>query len=172
MLDSFCLTQVVTEPTHTSSNGNQTLIDLALLSDVSQLIECNNVLPLSNSDHSSIELKLKAWNSRPPPINQKRWVWNHEDADFDKTCELIDSVDWDSILCDDKNSSLSMWQQKCISIMEECVPHPTVYSTGFAPTCLIEDKRSYWMVVHLLVVMLCQAYHRVLCWAHYCSCFT
>ena len=100
MLDSFCLTQVVTEPTHTSSNGNQTLIDLALLSDVSQLIECNNVLPLSNSDHSSIELKLKAWNSRPPPINQKRRVWNHEDADFDKTCELIDSVDWDSILCD------------------------------------------------------------------------
>ena len=24
--------------------------------------------------------------------------------------------------------------------------------------------------VHLLAVMLCQAYHRVLCWAHYCSC--
>jgi len=63
MLDSFCLTQVVTEPTHTSSNGNQTLIDLALLSDFSQLIESNNVPPLSNSDHSSIELKLKAWNS-------------------------------------------------------------------------------------------------------------
>ena len=87
MLDSFCLTEVVTEPTHTSSNGNQTLTDLALLSDVSQLIECNNVPPLSNSDHSSIEIKLKAWNSRPPPMNQslteshdygKRinmWVW-------------------------------------------------------------------------------------------------
>jgi len=63
MLDSFCLTQVVTERTHTSSNGNQTLFDLALLSDVWQLIECDNVPPLSNSDNSSIKIKLKAWNS-------------------------------------------------------------------------------------------------------------
>jgi len=29
-----------------------------------------------------------------------------------RACELIDTVDWDSILCDDINSSLSVWQQK------------------------------------------------------------
>ena len=63
MLDSFCLTQVVTEPTHTSPSGNQSLIDLAIFSDVSQLIECNNMPPLRNSDHSSIEIKMKTWNS-------------------------------------------------------------------------------------------------------------
>lgn len=64
MLDSFCLSQVVAGPTHTSSRGNQTLIDLALLSEVSQLAECNIVPPVSNSDHLSVEIKLKAWNSR------------------------------------------------------------------------------------------------------------
>ena len=31
---------------YTSPNGNQSLIDLAILSDVSQLIECNNMPPL------------------------------------------------------------------------------------------------------------------------------
>ena len=66
------------------------LIDLALLSDVSQLIECNNVPPLSNSDHSSIEIKLEAWNSRPPSVKQKRRVLNY---DFGKAGKLIDSVD-------------------------------------------------------------------------------
>ena len=82
MLDSFCPAQVVTEPTHTSPNGNQSLIDLAILSDVSQLIGCNNMPPLSNSDHSSIEIKLKTWNSQPTSTNHKRQVWNYENADF------------------------------------------------------------------------------------------
>jgi len=67
VLDSFCLTQVVTEPTHILPMAIRH-IDLALLSNVSKLIECNHVPPLNNSDHSSIEIKLKAWNSRPPPI--------------------------------------------------------------------------------------------------------
>ena len=128
MLDSFCLAQVVTESTHTSPNGNQSLIDLAILSDVSQLIECNNMPPLSNSDHSSIEIKLKTWNSRPTSANHKRQVWNCKNADFNRACELIDSVGWDSILTDDIDSSLFLWQQRFMSIMEECIPHTTVTS--------------------------------------------
>ena len=84
--------------------------------------------PLSNSDHSSIEIKLKTWNSRPTSINHKRQVWNYENADFNTACELIDSVDWDSILTDDIDSSLFLWQQRFMSIMEECIPHTTVTS--------------------------------------------
>ena len=82
MLDSFCLSQVVAGPTHTSSRGNQTLIDLALLSEVSQLAECNIVPPVSNSDHLSVEIKLKAWNSRQVPIPCERQVWNYANAFF------------------------------------------------------------------------------------------
>ena len=44
-------------------------------------------------------------------MKQKRQVWNYENADFD-------SVDWDSILCDDKFLLVSV-ATKIQSIMEE-----------------------------------------------------
>ena len=88
VLDSFCLTQVVIEPTHILPMAIRH-IDLALLSNVSKLIECNHVPPLSNSDHFSVEIKLKAWNFRSPPINQKRRVWKYVNADFDKACTVF-----------------------------------------------------------------------------------
>ena len=71
------------------------------------------------SDHSSIELKLKTWNS----ANHKRQIWKYENADFNRACELIDSVGRDSVLTDDIDFSLSLWQQRFMSIMEECIPH-------------------------------------------------
>ena len=109
--------------------ANQTLIDLALLSDVSQLIECNSVPPLRYSDHSSIEIKLKAWNSRPPPMNQKRqvlelWFWQSLWTHW--LCWL--GLD----LCDDMYSSLSAWQHK-FSLLWRNIPHPTANSNSNSP---------------------------------------
>ena len=130
---------MVTEPTNTSPNGIQSLIDLAILSDVSQLIECN---PLSNSDHSSIEIKLKTWNSWPTSANHKRQVRNYKNADFNRACKVIDSVGWDSILTDDIDSSLFSWQQRFMSIMEECIPHTTVTSDRNSSTPWLSESIS------------------------------
>ena len=41
---------------------------------------------------------------------------------------FFDSVGWYSILTDDIDSSLFLWQQRFMSIMEECIPHTTVTS--------------------------------------------
>jgi len=61
----FVLTQVVPEQTHTNPSGSSTLIDLALLSAPSQVLNCNVIPPLSNSYHNGFTLTLK-WSWHPP----------------------------------------------------------------------------------------------------------
>ena len=56
ILNSFDLTQVVPSDTHTSHNGKNTLIDLALISLSSKLKKCSVIPPLSK-------------NSRPTKIH-------------------------------------------------------------------------------------------------------
>jgi len=58
-LYSFSLSQVVNSSTHSKPNGEPSLIDLALLLDTSQLINCCTVPPLANSDHNGLQLLLK-----------------------------------------------------------------------------------------------------------------
>ena len=57
------LEQIVTEPTHSSPNGNQSLIDLVFLSNVHQLICCKNLPPLGNLDHACIDVTLSPKNA-------------------------------------------------------------------------------------------------------------
>ena len=70
ILHSFVPTQVVPEPTHINPSSS-TLIDLALLSAPSQLVNCNVIPPLSNSDHNGFTLTLK-WSRNPPPMKAKK----------------------------------------------------------------------------------------------------
>ena len=55
LLCNFSLTQVVPSFSHVSPNGSKSLIDLALLADVSQLLNCSTIPPLSSSDHLTSE---------------------------------------------------------------------------------------------------------------------
>ena len=57
-LYSFSLSQVVHTPTHSKPNGEPSLIDLALLSDTSQLGTCSTIPPLGTSDHNGRLLQL------------------------------------------------------------------------------------------------------------------
>jgi len=65
-LNSFVITQVVPHPTHINPSGNSTLIDLVLLSAPSQLVRCEVIPPLGNSDHNGINLSVKCF--RNPPL--------------------------------------------------------------------------------------------------------
>ena len=123
------------EAMHTSSNGIQSLIGLAILSDVSQLIECNNM-----PDHSYLEIKQ---NSLPTSTNLKRQVWSYKNADFTKAYKLIDSVIWDSMLTEDIDSSLFLWQQRFMFIMEDCMPHTTfTFGSNFSTPLLSNCQMS------------------------------
>ena len=126
-LNSFVLTQVVPHPTHINPSGNSTLIDLVLLSAPSQLVRCEVIPPLGNSDHNGINLSVKCFRNPPPVKSRKRTIWRYSHADFDQANNLISAADW-TFLDDETDMDLlwSMWEKRFMTIMEECIPKATI----------------------------------------------
>ena len=120
---SFVLTQVVTQPTHFSHDGTPSLIDLAFVSSPSSVTSCETVAPLSNSDHLGILLTYKFPHVKKSPNTPVRKVWHYSSGDFERACEMLDSINWDSIL-DKENINLCWreWQNIFLYIMSVCIP--------------------------------------------------
>ena len=55
---TLSMSQVVLSPTLTNSNGHASLIDLALVSSKTQLLDCSVTPPLVNADHNGLELSF------------------------------------------------------------------------------------------------------------------
>ena len=110
--------------------SSSTLIDLALLSAPSQLVNCNVIPPLSNSDHNGFTLTLK-WSRNPPPVKaKKRSIWKYAQADFEKANRLIETTDWTPLYNESNiDSAWDMWETKFMEIMEECIPKVTISNT-------------------------------------------
>ena len=139
-LQSFVLTQVVPQPTHFNSSGSSTLIDLVLISVPSQLVYCSVIQPLGNSDHNGINVTLK-WSRNTHPVKtSKQTIWRYAHADFDKANRLIVRTDW-SFLRNVSNidTAWDLWEQKFISVMEECIPKATISQQRNLP-CMDEQE--------------------------------
>ncbi len=122
ILDSFCLSQIVSGHTHVSPGGNSSLIDLALTTPPSQLKHCSIIPPLANSDHNGLDLEIM-WKASPSRTCSRRTVWRYTHAEFSKACDLISETDWNAIICeDDIKKSWIQRQESFLSIMERCIP--------------------------------------------------
>ncbi len=129
MTSTFSFTQVVSEKMHHVPHGD-TLIDLVLLSEPSQLTRCTTIPPLGNSQlsyHNGLSVLLKWRVSGGPPVTncKPRSVWRYKFADFEKACSLIDAANWDQLLPMDVNLAWDMWQRQFLCIMEQCIPKAT-----------------------------------------------
>ena len=119
---SLSLTQVVTAPTHFSSTCNS-LIDLVFLSSPSNLIFCETVSPLSNSDHLGLFLAVSAVTTRCNPKRNGRKIWRYAFADYDLAHEMLSAIDWNSLLqSTDVNMCWSIWHTKFMQVMDACIP--------------------------------------------------
>jgi hypothetical protein len=119
------LTQVVKVPTHFSSSTSS-LIDLVFLSSPSNLISCEAVSPLSNSDHLGLSLAVSSVKIKCNPKRNGRKVWRYAHADFELAQEMLDAVDWNSLFqSPDVNDCWSVWHAKFLQIMETCIPQST-----------------------------------------------
>ena len=58
---------------------------------------------------------------------QKRSIWRYSHADFDQANNIINATDW-TFLDDetDMDTLWSMWEERFMTIMEECIPKATV----------------------------------------------
>ena len=124
-MHTLSLSQAVQEATHTTSNGRATLLDLAFVSQISQLRQCEVIPPIGNSDHCGliVDWKWKASYSHPRPRPSRRQIWRYAHADFDKANEMLSNTEWDLIIdSSDINQSLSNWEQCFMNVMAACIP--------------------------------------------------
>ena len=85
--------QVVPHPTRVNPSGNSILKDLVLLSATSQLVSCDMIPPLGNTDHNGIDAALN-WFLNPPCVKTPSESFGDTLADFSKTKHLLDAIDW------------------------------------------------------------------------------
>ena len=125
IMDTYCLSQMVTQFTHVHHNGTKSIIDLLFVSDPQLVRSCFTIPPLSNSDHCglNIELNLKTI----PKASKRRTVWRYCHADWEKAHRLIEGTNWDSLLDpEDINTSWKNWSAKFLEIMQSSIPTTTL----------------------------------------------
>ena len=80
-------------PLLTNSDGHASLIDLALVSSKTQLLDCSVIPPLANADHNGLELFFK-WKHCDKQVRRTpRTIWRYKDADYRKACQMINETD-------------------------------------------------------------------------------
>ena len=124
IMNIYSLMQVVPSYTHVCPRGRETLIDLALLSDMTTLQSCSTIPPLSTSDHLGVFLvKVRTCRKKATRYSNSRLVWMYKDANPARANNLIEQTDWDGLLTDDVDELTELWTNKLLEIMKLCIPH-------------------------------------------------
>ena len=85
---SLCLCQVVSEPTHITSEKATSLIDLIYLSVPSSVLNCATISPLMNSDHLGLYLSISVGQRKSAAKIRSRKIWRYAHGDYNRACEL------------------------------------------------------------------------------------
>ena len=141
ILSSFSLSQVVPSPTHTTScTGKSTLVDLALVSSPAA-VDCSVIPPIGSSDHLGIPLIIR--NQRSAKCaGPSKLIWRYTAADWDRTCELLNSIEWNDIFSGDINHVWTLWEHKFMAVMEECIPRVKLTKRCNLPWSSKNHKRA------------------------------
>ena len=98
VMHAFSLTQAVGEALHTTPTGKETMIDWALVSQMTKLRHCAVIPPIANSDHNGLLLQW-IWKL---PVNQTRLkprqIWRCAQGDFERAKDMLSSVDWEQLI--------------------------------------------------------------------------
>ena len=135
IVSSFNLTQVVSEPTRVCKTS-ETLIDLIFVSSSVFVRKSSATPPLANADHNGLHLSVS--DSLNLPVKRSkpvtRNIWRYSLADFDRAAELLETVEWVSLLpTDNVDSYCSTWITYFLQIMEICIPHAVTKTKSNVP---------------------------------------
>ena len=93
-----------------------------MLADVSNLLSCLTVPPLSLPDHLIVSIVLKCNSSRRSTQTTFRHVWMYHNAAVSQASDITRQTDWGSLCSDDLDHSTELWTKKFL-IMKECILH-------------------------------------------------
>ena len=99
----------MSEPTRVTDTSS-TLIDLVFVSSVHDVKSCTTIPSLENADHYGLWIAFSTTSCKciMEPITRK--VWHYAHADWEKAEELLDCIEWDSLLSTDVNECCSTWK--------------------------------------------------------------
>ena len=118
ILDSYCLSQIVSGYTHVSPCADSLTWPWQHLPHKSSTVLSS---PHWLTEIIKLEIECKDTSSRT--YSRRRTIWRYAHADFNKACDLILETDWKAIICErDIEKSWSQWQEAFLSIMEKCIP--------------------------------------------------
>ena len=125
VMSSFNLLQVVSEPTRISTTSS--LIDFVFVSSPNMVHLCETIPPLATSDHLGIHLILSSKLHKSDLRSHCRKLWRYDQANFDQAIDLLDSIEWDQLLCDsDPDKYWNTLKHLFLQIMDMSIPHTTV----------------------------------------------
>ena len=85
-----------------------------------QLVACNVIRPLSNSDHNGMHTTLKWFPNSTSIKNPKRTVWRYSHANFERANCILVATDWSFLDVQfDIDALWSTWEQKFMTVMQE-----------------------------------------------------
>ena len=102
IVNNFSLTQVVPGYTHSGPSGTCSLIDLVFIS--------------CQSNHGFVENAPKNYQG----------IWRYANADFQAANQLLEAVDWESLIVDDIDVAWQSWEREFMGVMHQCVPKSTL----------------------------------------------
>ena len=101
------------------------LRQVKLLNNIHTVVDVLSMCQLMTSSHTVIVHQLK-WKLPSVPKTQPRTIWRYDHADFQTANELLENVDWESLIVDDIDVAWQNWETKFMSIMDQCVPKTTL----------------------------------------------
>lgn len=144
--NNLTLTQVVSVPTHYSKYSNS-LIDLVFLSSPKDLLSCDTLPPLVNSDRLGLSIANNVDKPRWNPIRSTRRVLRYTYADFDLANEVLSAIDWTALLSsNDVNTCWLNWRSKFLQVIETSIPQAVLKARKNLPWLskpIIQAIRKY-----------------------------
>ena len=151
---SFSLSQVVDSPTHFSSSGQPSTIDLVFVSNLHYLSNCSVIPQLANSDHLGLLVAMQH-HHHPATSACRRRIWLYKHANFERANDLLCDIDPNDILIpSDIQLSWSHFKAAFLSVMEQCIPQTVLPDRKNLPWLskeiiqLIRKRNRYFRQAH------------------------
>ena len=139
IFSSFNLVQVVSEATRVTENSC-TLIDLVFVSCPSQVLSCDTIPPLSNSDHYGLQLKLYVKAPKRQKKSSLQKIWRYAHANYDAISDSVNEVNWDLLLSGNVDTCWANWKT-CMFHGHHLTIKPN-YRVPWIGKCIIQAMRK------------------------------
>ena len=121
LADSFCVDQIVSEPTRSSADfSSHTTIDLILTSRPDRVCDVRIEPGLGSSDHHLVSFRIRGSPGKLP--NQVREMFQYHKADLNHFQNLLSAVPWNLIDYTDLDDAWENFSNYSLTCVHECIP--------------------------------------------------